>query len=67
MDDDEKVNAKASELEHFMELSAGSSGMKEMFDSHVAAGFTENQTLKFMAYLIILSAQENPSEDTTSG
>lgn len=50
--------AEEEEIKEFMELAAGATNYKTFFDSLTAVGFTENQALKFMAYILWTNTSE---------
>lgn len=45
---------------------AASVAMHEMFRSHLAAGFTENQALKLIAYMLAALNANQPPDGTVS-
>jgi hypothetical protein len=55
----------ASSDDEFMEFAAAAAGLKKMFDSFIVAGFTEDQALKLIVF--ILTYMPPPREGEKSG
>lgn len=54
--------SKEFDPEFLTALQESSIASKEMFDSLVTAGFSENQSLKLLAYMIKAVSDEDPGE-----
>lgn len=49
--------------EGFMELAAGMSITHDLFESMIAAGFTEDQSLRLLAYMLAAHISMNEDDD----
>ncbi|ANA87281.1 hypothetical protein SEA_GIBBLES_45 [Gordonia phage Gibbles] len=58
MSDENKKDDISSIVPHVTPMQEGMNAMKEIFDSYIDAGFTENQAIKLVAQMIKNSGEE---------